>query len=74
MSETNLPRVGDRVTVDGQDGVFFVLSVNDAAPSLSLLSSENGKVLDNIGMGSLTSLPRPGPNGTTQVSKLSLAL
>jgi hypothetical protein len=65
MPDDSLPRVGDRVNVDGRVGVFFVLHV-DLDGSASLLPSDNGPILNKIPVGSLTILPRPDPNGATR--------
>jgi hypothetical protein len=65
MPEKNLPSVGDRVNVDGGVGAFFVLYVNWETHSASLLPSDNGPILDQLPVGAMTLLPRPGPNGAS---------
>jgi hypothetical protein len=63
MTETNPPRVGERISVDGRDGVFLVLSVDHEAQSVSLLPSVDGGLLDNIPVDALTILPKLARNG-----------
>jgi len=64
--EENLMSVGDRVTVDGHDGVFFVMGSSDGWKTVSLLAPNNGKGVDNVPLSSLTLVKRPGPNGATR--------
>ena len=52
-------RVGDRVNVEGREGVFYVLQVYLDTRSASLLPSDDGPVLRAIPMGTLRMLPRP---------------
>ena len=63
MPEEKLPRVGDRVNVDGRVGVFFVLDVDRGAHSVTLLPSDTGRRLDKIPVETLAILPRPESNG-----------
>jgi hypothetical protein len=65
MPEKNPLRVGDRVTVDGRDDVFFVLSVDLEKDSVSLLPRDNSPILNEISANALALLPKPGPNGAT---------
>ena len=58
MEEENLVSVG--VTVDGHDGVFFVLSTRDGWQTVSLLAPNGGKALDNIPVSSLRLVKKPG--------------
>ena len=66
MEEENLVSVGDRVTVDGHDGVFFVLSTSDGWQTVTLLMPNGGRVLEKIPVSSLTMVKRPGPSGATR--------
>jgi hypothetical protein len=66
MARKKLPRVGDRVNVDGREGVFFVLKCNSGTRMVSLLPPDNGPILDDITVDTLTILPRPDPNGATR--------
>jgi hypothetical protein len=66
MEEEKLVSVGDRVTVRGHDGMFFVLASSDGWQTVTLLPPNNGKVLDNVPVSSLTIIARPGPNGATR--------
>ena len=59
MPETSLLNVGDRVAVEGRDDVFFVLSLDHAAKSASLLPNDNGPILNEISVDTLTILRRP---------------
>jgi hypothetical protein len=49
--------VGDRVNVQGQDGVFFVLDLNRESRSASLLPSNSGPILNKISVDVLRLLP-----------------
>ena len=60
MKSQNMPRVGDRVNITGQDAVFFVLDMNGEARSVSLLPSDNGRILSDISVDTLTVLPKSG--------------
>jgi hypothetical protein len=66
MTRKRLPRVGDRVNVDGREGVFFVLKCDVETLTVSLLPSDNGSILNDISVGALTILPGPDPNGATR--------
>ena len=65
MPDDSLPRIGDRVNVEGRVGVFFVLHVDQDTGSASLLPSDNGPILNKIPLETLALLPRPDPNGAT---------
>jgi hypothetical protein len=67
MPLPKLPTVGDRVNVEGREGVFFVLKCDGDARVVSLLSSHNnGPLLDDIPVDALTILsPPPGSKGPT---------
>jgi hypothetical protein len=67
MSRNNLPKVGDRVNVEGREGVFFVLNADEERGCASLLPSDDGPILNEIPVDTLTILPRPDPNGATRV-------
>jgi len=54
-----LPKVGERVNVEGREGIFFVLTVNGESRTVSLLPHVDGRVLDNVSVDTLTMLPRP---------------
>jgi len=62
-----MPSVGDRVNARGHEGVFLILQCDDDKRTVSLLPSDNGKILDDIPVDQLTILPRPEPNGATRV-------
>ena len=66
MEVEKLIGVGDQVTIEGHDGVFFVLASSDAWQTVSLLAPNGGKCLDSIPVSNLTLFKRPGPNGATQ--------
>jgi len=53
MVNSDPPRVGDRVIVDGWDGEFFVVEVNSHTNSASLLPVGDGRLLKRIPMDSL---------------------
>jgi hypothetical protein len=66
MPLPKLPTVGDRVNVEGREGVFFVLKCDGDARVVSLLSSHNAPLLDDIPVDALTILSPPtGSNGRT---------
>ena len=48
MADIGLLKIGDRVTVAGQDGVFFVLQVDFETLCASLLPSGDGPILNKI--------------------------
>ena len=48
MQEVNPLRIGDRVTVNGHDAVFFVVDVDHQAQTASLLPTDSGRILDKI--------------------------
>jgi len=54
-----LPKVGERVNVEGREGIFFVLTVNGESRTVSLLPHVDGRVLDNVSVDTLTMLLRP---------------
>jgi hypothetical protein len=66
MPPKKLPSVGDRVNVEGREGVFFVLQCDGEARTVCLLPSDDGRILDNVSVDSLAILPRPDPNGATR--------
>ena len=68
MPNKKLPRVGERVNLEGREGVFFVLKCDGEARTASLLPSDDGRILDNVSVDSLTILPRPAPNGATRAN------
>jgi hypothetical protein len=53
MPETNQMRIGDRVTMEGNDSVFFVIEMNHETQTASLLPSGEGKILSKIAWESL---------------------
>jgi len=63
MAEIGPLKVGDRVTVAGQDGEFFVLHVDIETLSASLLPSGNGQILKEIAVDTLTALQLSDPVG-----------
>jgi hypothetical protein len=71
MEEEKLVSVGDRVTVDSQNGVFFVLSSDDEWQTVSLLPLNIEKVLDNIPVSSLKMAKSPGPHAATRAGGFS---
>jgi len=56
-----LLRVGERVNINGRDGIFLVLSLDAEKGTASLLPSDSGKILDDIPVDRLAILPRPEP-------------
>ena len=60
-----LLRVGDRVNINGRDGVFLILSLDAEKGTASLLPSDSGKILDDIPVDRLTILPRPEHNAVS---------
>jgi len=48
MAEIGTLKVGDRVTVAGQVGVFFVLSLDFETLSASLLPSDNRPIMNRV--------------------------
>jgi hypothetical protein len=61
-----LPRIGDRVNLEGREGIFFVLSLDGKKRTVSLLPNDDGRVLSDIPVDTLTALPRPDSNGATR--------
>jgi len=59
MAEIGVLKVGDRVTVAGQDGVFFVLSLDFETLSASLLPSDNGPIINQVPSDTLIFLSAP---------------
>jgi len=59
MAEIGQLKVGDRVTLAGQDGVFFVLHLEPETLTASLLPSGNGPVLNKVPVDTLTFLSAP---------------
>jgi len=53
MPEANGLRIGDRVTMEGSEGVFFVVDADPEAQTASLLPSDSGKILDKIAWATL---------------------
>jgi hypothetical protein len=68
MTRKKLPKVGDRVNVEGREGVFFVLEANRETRCASLLPSDNGPILNEVPVDALKILPRPNPDGATRVN------
>jgi hypothetical protein len=66
MPIEKLPKVGERVNIKGQEGIFFVLSLDAETRTVSLLPHDDGRVVDNVSVDTLTTLPRPDPNGATR--------
>ena len=48
MTESSLLRIGDRVTMEGSEGVFFVVDMNTEAQTASLLPTGEGRILDLV--------------------------
>ncbi len=59
MPETNLLSVGERVNVDGRDGVFFVLAVDEVTRTVTLLPHTQGPILNHISMDTVTPYAKP---------------
>ena len=57
MPKMKLPKVCERVTVEGHEGVFFVLGVDPEPRTVSLLPSSDGPILKNISVDTLKLLP-----------------
>jgi hypothetical protein len=78
MPKMKLPKVGERVTVEGHKGVFFVLGVDLEPRTVSLLPSSDGRILKIISADTLKLLPAQRPRPTwickpaTQASSQSL--
>ena len=53
MADFGLLKVGDRVTVAGQDGVFFVLHLDYETLCASLLPSDDGPIINRVPAESL---------------------
>jgi hypothetical protein len=60
--DEKLLRVGDRVNINGRDGIFLVLSLDAEKGTASLLPPDSGKLLDEIPVDRLTILPRQEPD------------
>jgi len=54
------PRVGDQVIVDGREGVFFVLNYDGETRCVSLLPSDDARILDDVSVDTLTIVPNHG--------------
>lgn len=67
MPHEKLPRVGDRVNVVGREGVFFVVKFDGEARSVSLLPSDDRRILYDIPMDTLRTIPGPGSNGAARI-------
>ena len=48
--------IGDRVSIEGRDGMFFVLSLDHEKRCASLLPSDNGPIVDEVSIETLRSL------------------
>jgi len=52
MQETNLLRIGDRVTMEDSNNLFFVVDMNHETQTASLLRSGDGRrLLNKIALG-----------------------
>jgi hypothetical protein len=62
MQSKKLPRVGDQVNVEGREGVFFVLNADEETRCTTLIPNDDGPILNEISVDSLTVIARPSPN------------
>jgi len=53
MPQASLLRIGDRVTMEGSEDVFFVVDADREAQTASLLPSGDGRILDKIAWATL---------------------
>jgi hypothetical protein len=65
MAEIGELKVSDRVTVAGQEGVFFVLHLDSETLTATLLPNGPGPLLNKIPVETLALFPRQAPNGAT---------
>jgi hypothetical protein len=59
MADFGLLKVGDRVTVAGQDGVFFVSHLDSERLCASLLPSDNGPIINGVPADTLIFQSKP---------------